>query len=196
MMIRRRRRGGVSRARRHIRHGRRETLRGRGVGVDGHSVAFDPRMVHDTLQRQPLVGILSKQTADQVNSLGVHGDRALVLVVGDLLVGTVVGGRLEGRLADEKLVAEHAQRPEVDLLVVRSIVYHLRREVVERAADGCATRGGRMHRPAKVSDLKVTVDAEQQVLWLDVAVNDLFRVAIAQGVGQLIDVLYFRKIQS
>lgn len=46
-----------------------------------------------------------------------------------------------------------------------------------------------MNRPAKVSDLEISHEAEQQVLGFDVAVDDLLAVAVEQGVCQLEDVL-------
>ena len=77
-----------------------------------------------------------------------HARRTLVLDARDLLIGAVVAGRLERRLADEQLVAEHSERPQVDLLVMRLVVDHLGRQVVERAANCRASRRGRVHRPA------------------------------------------------
>ena len=53
---------------------------------------------------------------------------------GDATVGLVVTFSFEGRLAAEKLVAEHAETPQIDLLVVQLALDHLRRQVVQRAA--------------------------------------------------------------
>ena len=46
---------------------------------------------------------------------------------------------LEGRLPDEELVAEHAEAPQVHLLVVHLTLDHLRRQVVQRPAQRCAS---------------------------------------------------------
>ena len=38
-----------------------------------------------------------------------------------------------------------------------------------------------MHRPAKVSDLELALGAQQQILWFDIAVDDVLGVAVQQG---------------
>jgi hypothetical protein len=52
----------------------------------------------------------------------------------DALVRGAAALCLEWRGATEKLVTQDAQGPQVDFLVVRFILDHLRRQVVERAA--------------------------------------------------------------
>ena len=47
---------------------------------------------------------------------------------------------------------------------------------------------GRMHGPPKVADLEVPLQAQQQVLRLDVAVDDVLAVAVRQRPGQREDV--------
>ena len=39
-----------------------------------------------------------------------------------------------------------------------------------------------MYRPAKVGNLQIALQIDQEVLWLDVPVDDLFRVAIVEGI--------------
>ena len=70
-------------------------------------------------------------------SLGLEGrlpDEELVrepeIDFGDAAVCLGVSLGLEGRLPDEELVAEHAQAPQVHLLVVHFTLDHLRRQVV------------------------------------------------------------------
>ena len=65
---------------------------------------------------------------------------------------------------------------------------HLGREVVERAAERRATIARRVHAPAKVANLELAVDPEEEVLGLDVAVDDVLRVQVAERVGHLGDV--------
>ena len=65
---------------------------------------------------------------------GLHVSRPLDVDAEDAVVGLVVALRLEGRLADQELVAEHTQRPQVHLLVVGRALDHLRRQVVQRPA--------------------------------------------------------------
>ena len=103
------------------------------------------------------------------------------------------GGVLEGRLADQELVHQHAQAPQVDLLGVPVVLAagldHLWREVVEGAAERVAAVVGRVHAPAEIRDLDLAVDAHQDVLGLDVAVDDVLAVQVAQRRRHLRDVL-------
>jgi len=48
---------------------------------------------------------------------------------------------------------------------------------------------GRVHRPAKVGELHLAADAEQEVFGLDVAVDDVAAVQVLQGQRDLRDVL-------
>lgn len=41
-----------------------------------------------------------------------------------------------------------------------------------------------MHTPAKVCNLELVIKADQQVFWLDVSVDDMLGVAVAQGTSQ------------
>ena len=66
---------------------------------------------------------------------------------------------------------------------------HLGRQVVERAAEGRAARMRRVHRPTKVCNLELSPEIEQQVLWLDIAVDHVLRVAVVERAGQRLDVL-------
>ena len=43
---------------------------------------------------------------------------------------------------------------------------------------------GRVHGPAEVGNLELAVDAQQQVLWLDVAVDHVLAVAVQQRARQ------------
>ncbi|KAH9831296.1 cercosporin toxin biosynthesis protein, partial [Teratosphaeria destructans] len=66
---------------------------------------------------------------------------------------------------------------------------HLRREVIQRAAHGVAPVVGRVHRPAEIGDLDLAVQADEDVLGLDVAVHDVLAVQVAQRARHLRDVL-------
>jgi hypothetical protein len=90
----------------------------------------------------------------------------------------VTGHVLEWRDTAQELVREHTQSPVVHLLVVLLSLYHLRRQVVERSAERRSSVSGSVHRPAKVGDLELAVQAEQQVFGLDVAVDDMLAVEV------------------
>jgi hypothetical protein len=44
-----------------------------------------------------------------------------------------------------------------------------------------------MHRPSEVREFQLTMQPDQDILWFDVAVNDVFRVAVCNRVGHLAD---------
>lgn len=47
-------------------------------------------------------------------------------------------------------------------------------------------QGGRVHRPAKVGNLQLSLEPQEQILWLYVSVNHLLPVAVHQGICQLL----------
>ena len=64
-------------------------------------------------------------------------------------------------------------------------------QVIESATHSSATRasGWYVHRPAKVGNLQVALVVQQQVFRLDVAVNHILRVKIAQCTRKLCNIL-------
>lgn len=100
---------------------------------------------------------------------------------------------LEGGLADEELVRQDAEAPQVDLLGVAIVaaagLEHLRREVVEGAAHSFAAVVGRVDGPAEVADLDLAVNTDEDVLRFDVPVHDVLLVEIFERRGHLGDVL-------
>ena len=66
---------------------------------------------------------------------------------------------------------------------------HLGRQVVKCSAECRAPRMRRVHRPTKVCNLELAPEVEQQVLWLDVAVDHMLGVAVVERAGQRLDVL-------
>ena len=66
---------------------------------------------------------------------------------------------------------------------------HLGRQVVKCSAECRAPRMRRVHRPTKVCNLELAPEIEQQVLWLDIAVDHVLGVAVVERAGQRLDVL-------
>ena len=62
---------------------------------------------------------------------------------------------------------------------------HLWWQVVQGAAHGLASVVGSVDRPAEIANLDFTVDADEDVLGLDVPVNDVLPVKIPQRAGHL-----------
>lgn len=129
---------------------------------------------------------------DEISGLGADKGRNGHVALGDAPLGHD-GGVLEGGLADEELVGEDAEAPEVDLLVVRVVggagLDHLGGQVVEGAAHGLAAAVRGVDAPAEVGDLDLAVDADEDVLGLDVAVDDVLAVQVAQRARHLRHVL-------
>jgi len=102
-------------------------------------------------------------------------------------------GVLEGGLAHKEFVRQDAQAPEVDFLVIPVVgaagLDHLRGQVVEGTAHGLATAVWRVHAPAKVGNLDLAVDPDQDVLGLDVPVDDVLPVQVLERRRHLRDVL-------
>ena len=117
---------------------------------------------------------------DQVLGLRAHICRDRHLSLGDPPLGH--DRRVFKRcLSTEKLVRQNTQRPEIDLLVVPVVVLsakHLRWKIIEGTTHGLSPVVRRVYRPTKVTDLDLTVDSNQDVLWLDITVNDMLLVEI------------------
>eukprot|EP00047_Mylnosiga_fluctuans_P016943 m.57569 g.57569 ORF g.57569 m.57569 type:complete len:382 (+) comp6842_c0_seq1:875-2020(+) len=170
-------------------------------------------------------GCVTAKPVDKV--LGLGGQRRLgreherLAPVQDLLIRLLRRVRAEGRVADEHLKHNHAQRPPVARAVVSCLVEHLGCDVVRRAhrrVRHCATDAfpclsalarrlrttivaGRkaavevgavrlLHAgaQAEVGQLDMAVGIEQQVVWLDVAVDEAQRVDRADRQHRLRDV--------
>ena len=69
-------------------------------------------------------------------------------------------------------------------------VDHLGRKIVQGSAECLTAIAGRMDTPAEIADLEIALDAKQQILWLDVAMNDVLAVEVGQCVCHLGDVLW------
>lgn len=103
------------------------------------------------------------------------------------------GRVLKRRLAHEELVRQHAQTPQVHLFVVPVVLGarldHLWRQVVESTAKRSAAVVGGVDAPPEIRNLDLAVDAHQNVLGLDVAVDDVLAVQVAQRRRHLGNVL-------
>lgn len=129
---------------------------------------------------------------DQISSLGAHKRRNRHVGTGDspLRHNWRI---LEGSFANEELVRQNAQTPQVNLFVVvvlrRARLDHLGREVIQRAAHGLPPVVGSMDAPAEIRDLDLAVDADQDVLRLDIPVDNMLAVQVSQRGSHLGNVL-------
>jgi len=79
----------------------------------------------------------------------------------------------------DKLIAEDAKSPVIHELAVCSAFYHLRWEIVQRAAHSRATVRRGVNRPSEITDLDFSGETEKKVLRLDITMHDVFRVQIS-----------------
>mmetsp|Transcript_26252 Transcript_26252/g.59573 ORF Transcript_26252/g.59573 Transcript_26252/m.59573 type:complete len:212 (-) Transcript_26252:129-764(-) len=146
-------------------------------------------MLHDLLETETSLGILNEELGDEVFRPSRHVGGKLEVDLCDPSVGLRVTLRFEGRIAHEKLVAENPERPDVDVLVVRLTLYHLRRKVVESSTERVPLRGWSMDGPTKVSDLDLALAVYQEVLRLDVSVDHVLLVAVGERTSKRADVV-------
>lgn len=103
------------------------------------------------------------------------------------------GRILKRRLADQKLVRQHPEAPQVHLLIVPIVLAagpdHLGRQVIERAAQRLAPVIRRVHAPPEIGNLDLPVDAHEDILGLDIPMDNVLAVEVAQRRSHLRNVL-------
>ena len=102
---------------------------------------------------------------------------------------TFVSRILEWRNPTQELVAQYAERPIIDTLVVLPTLNHFWRKVVEGTAERLSSVARGVYAPTKVADFEVAVETEKKVLWFDVAVNNVLAMEIGQCFCHLGNVL-------
>ena len=167
-------------------------IRLEGRALDVLAVLDDPGVLEHVARRAARVRVHGQQRVDEV--LGLVGDLAPEVVVElvdaglDALVELLVVVVVEGRVAAEQDVREHADGPHVDLLAVGLAVQDLRRDVARRAAELVeAPRARELRREPEVAELDrrvVVVRHAQQILGLEVAVHDAQVVAVLDRLEQ------------
>lgn len=89
---------------------------------------------------------------------------------------------LERRLTDQKLVSQNPKTPQIHLLTVvvglSALLQHFRREVVQCSAHCLTSVVGGVNTPAEVTDFDFPVDADENVLWLDVTMHHMLFVQV------------------
>jgi hypothetical protein len=65
---------------------------------------------------------------------------------------------------------------------------HLGREVVKGAAEGGPPVTGGVYASAEITNLELTVDAQEKILGLDIVMDNVFGMEIGQCVGHLVNV--------
>lgn len=130
---------------------------------------------------------------DQVLRIGAHLDSMLGFLwpanrrVLDQVVHLVLIRVVKGRYADDHLVDEDAECPPVESFVVSAAHDHLRREILGRAAERVRLLTVSLHNlgQTEVSQHNVAVVVQKNVLWLEIAVDYITLVQVAEGQGDL-----------
>lgn len=107
---------------------------------------------------------------------------------------------LKRGLADQKLVGQDAQAPQVNFFIVVILggpgLDHLGRQIIQGATHGLSPVVGSMHAPPEIGNLELAVDADEDVFGLDVPVDNVLAVQITQGrrhLGNVLGSLPFRE---
>lgn len=85
---------------------------------------------------------------------------------------------LKRRYTFEELVAQDTQGPKIDGFIMLFAVDHFRGQIVQRSTQGLASISRGVDAPAEIADLEIAFDAQQQVLGLDIAVNNMLAVQV------------------
>ena len=126
----------------------------------------DERVLRDFRKRNSLRAIMLQHRSDEI--LGVLRDRLLhgelQVDLADSSVGLIVLRCEERWCADEKLVHQHSQAPGISRVIVLPALNHLRREVIQRAAQSLATINRGVNGPPKIGDLDLTFLTQKEIL--------------------------------
>mmetsp|Transcript_100481 Transcript_100481/g.259520 ORF Transcript_100481/g.259520 Transcript_100481/m.259520 type:complete len:251 (-) Transcript_100481:232-984(-) len=140
------------------------------------------------VQRHALGRLLLQEPPHEALDVGVDEGREAQLQREDPVDKGHVVRALERWATDHHLVEQHAAAPDVQRVVVALALDHLRRQVVERPAEGGA-RHAREGAPAEVRNLQDVVVVDEEVLWLEVSVDDGLAVQVLQPAGNLREVV-------
>lgn len=153
-------------------------------------ILSDPGVSLEVLELGPFRARRLEAARYKIHKLCAHSLWELKRQLSYPIMSCSMGPCLKGRLADNELIGEDAQTPDVNRVIICLGVTmrdHLRRQVVKCATLRLPAIRGRMDRPAIVSKLDHS-EAIKQVFRLYVPVNDIFRVDVPQGLAHLIDV--------
>lgn len=128
--------------------------------------------------------VIASYPLDEISTLLAHPRRDRHVATSDSSLGHDVG-IIEGSLANHKLICQNSQTPKIDLLVVvvvgSSGLDHLWGKVVESSAHGLPPVVRGMDTPSKVGNLELAVDANQDILRLDVSMDDMLSMEIPKS---------------
>ena len=141
----------------------------------------------DVVESEPVVDISVEDPLKEATDDGRHKSVECWHAINNLFVHLHGRRSLEGRLTRHDFADEHAERPDIDAVVVPIADENLRGNVDHCAALRQRLAGFQDLRKAEVNTLDVAAVAHRQhdVLRLQVAVDDLLVVQVLQGQDSL-----------
>lgn len=135
------------------------------------------------MDRKAFLRILLQTLPDKRSQFNGHIWRKVNIRLHDALIGLKLSLILKRRFACDQLKGQNAQAPHVYLEIMRFPKHHLRRQIIQRSANGVPSAAC-VNRPPEVSDLHLS-SRQKQVFRLDVAVDDVFGVQISKSLHDL-----------
>ena len=153
-----------------------------------------PGVLQSVLTAQPFVDVDAHEATDELLGLGtdVVPIRRVEFEFAFQNLGEEIGVVLvvEGRIAAQQDIADHADRPDVDGLAVGLLGQHLRRHVTGRSASRGHDPGILHFGQTKVADHDLGVFLLvliKQIFRFQISVHDAFAVHVSHGVQDLLD---------
>ena len=139
-------------------------------------VLGDPWVILGIFEAQSVFGIGFQESPHEVLEFRAEMLRVIKLKFPDLPdhVLTIKAIR-KWRKPRCKLIRQHPKAPEIQSVIIIPMQSNLRTDIIRGTAISLSplSRMRNMNGPAKISELNLIIDREQNVLWLDVAVDDI-----------------------
>lgn len=156
-----------------------------GIGEEG--------VLQHLVERQARRRVGGEDGADEHARLMAHKpvlDGEAEVVLANILVGILPVAAVVGRLADQKRVGDHADRPDVHFVGIRALplrLQDLRSDVVRRPAHRlfALVRLVELGRQAEIANFHVQIVIEEDVAQLQVSMDDTAVVQVFYGVDDL-----------
>ena len=155
-------------------------------------------MILHVLQRHPSLRIQHKKFTDEILRFFTHMRREFQIQSANAFIRLFLRLCFEGRITTQKLVSQYTDTPIVNSRIVGLVIHHLWSQVIQRAAQVCGS-GIIECSPAKARYFRLIlynhcviigkyVGSEENVLWLDVAMNHMHLVTVVNRGCNLTDI--------
>lgn len=150
-------------------------------------ILANPFMTHDIKQRNSHA-VTFQQSWDEVSCPRRYELWIANFDASDSVVGFFGILCFEGRTANQKFVAQDAETPLIDWIIVMFSFNHFWRQIIQSSTHCLSVVGYCVSGPSKVSKFYIIVSSQKNVFWLEIAMNDIVQVTVMQSVGNLISV--------